>query len=148
MAGLAKILNGHVLNRSNERVNLKDRKYQGQVFGLYFGASWCQPCRAFTSLLSEIYEEFHREKQFKVIFVSADSDERSYKEYYKSMPWLAIDFRDQHIRDTLITNYNVTDVPKLILLDGDSGKTLCTNAKEQILHLDTEGKNFPWKSSR
>ena len=63
------------------------------------------------------------------------------------MPWLAVDFRDQKLRDDLAMKYSVTDVPKLVLLDGDTGKTLCTNAKEQILYLDTEGVNFPWRSS-
>ncbi|CAF1279454.1 unnamed protein product [Adineta ricciae] len=147
MAGLAKTFNGRVLNKSKEKINLTDRKYQGKIFGLYFGASWCQPCRAFSSFLSEIYDEFHKEKRFQIIYVSADADEQSYNQYCQTMPWLAVDFRDHKLRDDLAMKYSVTDVPKLVLIDGDTGKTLCTNAKEQILYLDTEGVNFPWKSS-
>ena len=63
------------------------------------------------------------------------------------MPWLALDYKDRKKREELFQKFNVTDIPKLVLLDGDSGRIICTNAKEQILYLDPEGKFFPWKST-
>ncbi len=40
MAGVAKLFDGHILNKSNEEVDLKDEKYKGKIFGLYFSAHW------------------------------------------------------------------------------------------------------------
>ncbi len=62
------------------------------------------------------------------------------------MPWLALDYRAWRKREELSKRFNVNGIPKLVLIDGDSGETICTNAKDQ-LHLDVEGRNFPWKSS-
>ncbi|CAF1456072.1 unnamed protein product [Adineta steineri] len=147
MAGIARLVNGSVHNKAKEEINLNDRKYKGKIYGLYFGAKWCEPCRNFTTLLTELYQEFHREKKFKIIYISSDNDEESFNEYRKNMPWLAVDFKQQKLREDLSTKFDVTGLPKLVLIDGDTGKTICTNAREQILYLDTEGKNFPWKST-
>ncbi len=106
----------------------------------------CPPCRTFTPLLTELYEEYHNEKNFQIIFISSDSDQKSFNDYYKTMPWLALDYKEQRKREELLRKFNVTGIPKLVLIDGDSGEIICTNAKEQILYLDVEGLNFPWKS--
>jgi hypothetical protein len=40
MAGVAKLFDGHISNKSNENVDLNDEKYKGKVIGLYFSAYW------------------------------------------------------------------------------------------------------------
>ena len=40
MAGVAKLFDGHIRNRSDEEVNLDDDKYRGKRIGLYFSAHW------------------------------------------------------------------------------------------------------------
>jgi hypothetical protein len=40
MAGVAKLFDGHILNKSKEEIDLNDQKYKGKVIGLYFSASW------------------------------------------------------------------------------------------------------------
>ena len=40
MAGVAKLFDGHIVNKSNEVVDLNDENYQGKVIGLYFSAHW------------------------------------------------------------------------------------------------------------
>lgn len=40
MAGVAKLFDGHILNSSNEEVDLNDEKYQGKIIALYFSAHW------------------------------------------------------------------------------------------------------------
>jgi nucleoredoxin len=62
------------------------------------------------------------------------------------MPWLALDYKERKKREDLFRKFNVNDIPKLVLIDGDSGEIICTNAKEQILYFDVDGVNFPWKS--
>lgn len=40
MAGVAKLLGKHVINRAHKEVDLTNRKYKGTIFGLYFSAHW------------------------------------------------------------------------------------------------------------
>jgi hypothetical protein len=40
MAAVALLFDGHIINKSNEEVDLNDEKYKGKVFGLYFSAHW------------------------------------------------------------------------------------------------------------
>ncbi len=40
MAGVEKLFDGHILNKSNEEIDLNDEKYKGKVIGLYFSAHW------------------------------------------------------------------------------------------------------------
>ena len=40
MSGVAKLFNDNVLNKSDEKVDFNDDKYDGTVFGLYFSAHW------------------------------------------------------------------------------------------------------------
>ena len=63
------------------------------------------------------------------------------------MPWLALPFKERRKAEELARKFDVNDIPKLVLIDGDSGATICTNAKEQILYLDVEGLHFPWRSA-
>ncbi|CAF2639155.1 unnamed protein product [Rotaria sp. Silwood2] len=147
MAGVAKIFDGHILNKSKELVDLNDEKYKGKTIGLYFSAHWCPPCRNFTPLLTEFYKSHAEEKNFEIIFISSDNDEKSFDEYYKDMPWLSLDFKEREKAEELNEKFNITGIPKLILLDGDSGDIVSTDARNQIQSKDTKGENFPWKSS-
>lgn len=55
----------------------------------------CGPCRAFTPELVNTYNTINEtDKKFEIIYVSSDSDEDTFKEYYGEMPWLAIKFED------------------------------------------------------
>ena len=146
MSGIAKLLNGRVYDKSHKEIDLNDRKYRGYISALYFSADWCPPCHAFTPLLTELYDEFGKEKRVKVIFISADRDDHSFKKYFRTMPWYAFDYKERKKREDLMTKFQVDEIPKLILIDGDTGEIICTNAKEQLLYLDPEGTNFPWKS--
>ncbi|CAF5017255.1 unnamed protein product [Rotaria sp. Silwood1] len=64
-----------------------------------------------------------------------------------NMPWLALDYKERTKKSKLSDKYNVREILTLILLDGDSRDVVCTNAKKKIQFDDTEGKDFPWKSS-
>ena len=50
------------------------------------------------------------------------------------MPWLALGFRDRRKTEELLHRFSVTEIPKLVLLDGDTEKVICSNAKEHIVH--------------
>ncbi|CAF1326353.1 unnamed protein product [Rotaria sordida] len=147
MAGVAKLFDGHIINKSKESVDLNDEKYKGKTIGLYFSAHWCPPCRGFTPVLIEFYKTHSGNKKLEIIFISSDRDEKSFNEYYEDMPWLALDFTDRKKKEELGKKFNVSGIPTLILLDGDSGDVVCTNARSQIQSEDSKGEKFPWKSS-
>ncbi|CAF0803272.1 unnamed protein product [Rotaria sordida] len=147
MAGVAKLFDGHIVNKSNEPVDLNDDIYKGKVIGLYFSAHWCPPCRGFTPVLIEFYKNYSKEKNFEIIFISSDRDERAYNEYYKDMPWLTLPYSERKKKEEIGKKYHITGIPTLTLLDGDSGDIICKDARDKIQHRDTRGEHFPWKPS-
>jgi hypothetical protein len=40
MAGVAKLFDEHILNKSDEEVDLNDEEYEEKTIGLYFSAHW------------------------------------------------------------------------------------------------------------
>ena len=64
-----------------------------EFVAIYFSAHWCPPCRGFTPVLSEFYNEINKDgKKVEVIFVSSDQDEAAFKDYFSEMPWKATSF--------------------------------------------------------
>jgi len=113
----------------------------GKVVGLYFSAHWCPPCRQFTPILSGIYQELQREKKpFEIVFVSSDRDEKSFKEYFGSMPWKAIPFGSE-LKNALGQKYGISGIPALVLLDPE-GNTITTQGRELISKQGAKG--FPF----
>ena len=55
---------------------------------LYFSASWCPPCRAFTPVLKDFYEK--NKNVVEIVFLSSDQNEKEFEEYFAKMPWLAV----------------------------------------------------------
>ncbi len=107
----------------------------------------CPPCRSFTPVLIEFYNKHATEKNFEIIFISSDRDEKSFNDYYKDMPWLTLDFKDRKNKEELGKKFSVTGIPTFILIDADSGDVICADARDQIQNEDANGENFPWKST-
>lgn len=40
MTAVAKLFDGHIINKLSEEVDLNDEKYKGKIIGLYFSAHW------------------------------------------------------------------------------------------------------------
>lgn len=80
----------------------------------------------------------------EIIFVSSDEDEHSFDEYYAEMPWWKLDFQQREKKEELASRFEVNGIPKFILLDGDEGTILCSDAREQIQSRDKRGEHFPW----
>ncbi|KAH3767297.1 nucleoredoxin 1 [Pelomyxa schiedti] len=78
----------YLLGKEGNRVGLVG--LEGKIVGLYFSAHWCPPCKVFTPLLAEVYKELVAQgKPLEIVFVSSDSNEDEFSEYYNEMPWLA-----------------------------------------------------------
>ncbi len=60
------------------------------------------------------------------------------------MPWLTLDFNDRWRKEYLSNICGVSGIPKLTLLDGDSGYVICDDARNYLQLHDIKGEYFPW----
>jgi len=122
--------------------DVKGSSLNGKVFGLYFSAHWCPPCRGFTPKLAEWYKKDLQAKGFEVVFVSSDKDEASFKEYSAEQPWLALDFADRKRKDQLSTFFGVEGIPSFVIIDKD-GSVITKDGRAAVTG-DPTGADFPW----
>lgn len=115
----------------------------GKHVGIYFSAHWCPPCRQFTPMLRKTYLMMQAlGKPFEVVFVSHDQSEQEFEDYYKSMPWLALPFKESMRRSGLARRFSVNGIPALVIISPE-GQVLTSNARAALIK-DPEGANFPW----
>lgn len=132
-----------LVRNNGDQVNIDSIK--GKKLGLYFSASWCGPCRQFTPVLIEAYNELLKEGDFEIVFISADEDDESFNGYFSKMPWLAIPFADEEARDRLDELFEVRGIPHLVILDGN-GKVVSDEGVEIIREYGTEA--YPFTAER
>lgn len=138
--------NGFQTLLGDELINTKGEKFgvdslDGKIVGLYFGASWCPPCRAFVPDLVKVYNTIKEDsKPFEVVFVTSDRDEEEMMGYMKkyNMPWLALDYENEHVAK-LRAHYEVRGIPSFIVL-GPDGSTISKNGRGDI--ADKEAAAF------
>ena len=56
-------------------------------------------------------------KVLEVIFVSYDRTQQKFDEYFQAMPWLAVAFDRDDLKETLDEDFGVTGIPTLVVLD-------------------------------
>ena len=70
-----------------------------------------------TMVFGDLYEKY-RSKGLKIYQVSFDSDEHVWKNKAANLPWMCV-YDKQSVQSRLLTQYNVTDLPTLFLIDGE-----------------------------
>ena len=100
-------------------------------FGLYFSAHWCPPCRNFTPKLKNFYEVVNKnQKQIEIIFVTSDKSEAEFNEYFGSMPWISLPFKDESI-DILKQTFEVMGIPTFLVFNSE-GKLIDDKARTTV----------------
>uniref|UniRef100_A0A0D6QTS7 protein-disulfide reductase n=1 Tax=Araucaria cunninghamii TaxID=56994 RepID=A0A0D6QTS7_ARACU len=125
----------------NNGEKVKVEELEGKTLGLYFSAHWCPPCRGFTPLLSEVYTKLLEKGDFEIIFVSKDKDEKSFQDYHKTMPWLALPFSDAKAREKIHKSFGVVGIPTLVFLDKES-KTVSGDGRDIVANYGAEAYPF------
>jgi nucleoredoxin len=102
----------------------------GKTVGLYFSAHSPGPCKNFTLELVEIYNELLKKGEtFEIVFLSLDDEEKDFEDYYASMPWLALPFAHNTVKDLCHRLYVADeDIPCLIIIGPDGKRVKTGNA--------------------
>lgn len=122
-------LQGKSLKRFDD-AQLSGTKY----YAIYYSASWCPPCRAFTPKLVEFYNRIKPQNpHFELIFVSSDQTEQDMEKYIKGdkMMWPALSF-DKKPTNKVLTSFSGRGIPCLVLV----------NAEGKVLSHSYEGENY------
>ena len=113
------------------QVSPADAFKKAKLIGIYFSMHNCPPCRQFTPVLAELYNEINEsEKVMEVIFCSGDKTQDEYDEYYGEMPWLALPKGDARL-PPIAKKFEVRGVPRLIIIKPD-GTVVEQNAVQKI----------------
>mmetsp|Transcript_9655 Transcript_9655/g.16099 ORF Transcript_9655/g.16099 Transcript_9655/m.16099 type:complete len:150 (+) Transcript_9655:64-513(+) len=111
---------------------------QGKTrIAIYFSAHWCPPCRAFTPMLAEFYEQLSEEdpSSLQIVFVSSDRDEASFNEYYGTMPWVALPLSNSSAKQSLASKFGVRGIPYLVVLDSSDGSVKDQDARSTVVSV-------------
>jgi len=116
-AKLHDILKGELVAADGSKTNAEALK--GKVVAIYFSAGWCQPCKAFTPQLIQVYSKLKIAdgKDFEIVLVSADRSQEAFTDYFGKMPWLAVDFADAETRSSLSAACGVQGIPMLAIFN-------------------------------
>eukprot|EP00759_Apiculatamorpha_spiralis_P007011 PhF_6_TR14171/c0_g1_i2/m.22677/K17609/NXN; nucleoredoxin len=115
---------------------------QGKYVLLYFSAHWCPPCRAFTPLLANFYRKHAASKNFEIVFVSLDQNEKEFNEYFAEHPWYAVPFSYRGALESIQQKSNIQTIPTLLVYSPEG--QLITNNARNLVPQDPNGERFPW----
>jgi len=131
---MVELLGSSLLKKVGSKISTAEAFHGKKFVVLYFSASWCPPCKAFTPQLVKFYNKCSKEGQFEVVFVSSDRTVPSFDEYYGKMPWLAIptDAAAVEIKTNLAKTFSIAGIPTTIVLEVDSGKYITDNPRTVV----------------
>lgn len=104
------------------------------VIGIYFAASTCPACGAFTPELVRVYNELRTGgKSFEVVLASVDADADAVLPFMQKygMPWLAVP-HDRSLILGLAGRWGIQWVPTLVVIDSRR-RTITTAGRGEIV---------------
>jgi len=114
------IIKGCSLVKADESTKPVDEALAGKdIVLVYFSAHWCPPCRRFTPLLKNFYQDVS-EKGVELIFVSSDRSKEDMLNYMKEShgDWYAFE-HESKIGQKLNKKFRVSGIPTLVALKTD-----------------------------
>jgi len=113
-----------------------------KAIGVYFSAHWCNPCLVFTTTLKQFYEK--HSKDIEIIFLSSDNNPKQFKEYYQTMPWLAIPYEKRDKIQAISSLYSVRVIPTLVFISPD-GQIITQDGRKLVTDAQNDPQlSMPW----
>ena len=84
----------------------------------------------------------HFAQPFEVVYVSLDTDAKTYRDVVRSSPWPAMLQSDEDRRSAIIQQFETLEVPCLVILDKD-GNLLNRAALGPVL---SNPDDYPWRT--
>ncbi|KAK1945151.1 Tryparedoxin [Phytophthora citrophthora] len=124
MTLLEKLLGKTLVSRRGETTTHEALEHK-TVIGLYFTASTCRPCRAFTPVLATVhrnmtlnaYKTLPMKDQLDVVVLSIDRSPVAFHDTLLQTPFLAVPFHRREVVQDLWKRYDVKKIPALIFVD-------------------------------
>lgn len=117
-----------------------DAVKQKRYVGLLFAAYWCLPCRLkFTPKLVETYATKLKESGVEIVYISSDTTQPQFDEYFGQMPWFALQYSQEQLREDISSHYKIASIPSLVLFDAKTGEVITKQGRECI-----DNGEFPW----
>ena len=134
-----------LLTSSGKEVDAK-QALAGKTVGVYFSASWCGPCRAFTPQLVKFHRQTAKKNNIEIVFASCDKSSQAMFDYMKkdNMPWYALPF-DGEQSAALKNELHVSGIPTLAVF-GPDGKLVTKSGRTDVTILGAKAA-ARWKSS-
>lgn len=124
--------NQKLLNQKGDSLDAES-ELSGKVILVYFSAHWCPPCRGFTPVLKDFYEELQNAgKPIAIVFVSSDRSEEDMNSYFREDhgDWFCAPFGCS-MANQLKQNCGVSGIPCLALVDME-GKMLHKDGRSDV----------------
>ena len=107
-----------------------------KILIFYFSAHWCPPCRQFTPILAEKFENHQNQScstKSCVVFVSRDRNEKEQMDYMKEShgDWPSVPCQS-NLQTKLSTAFQVEGIPMVVVVKVSDGKIITKGGKEKI----------------
>lgn len=146
VVSMESLLGKTLLGQDNKTIATNKALEQKEFVLLYFSASWCPPCRAFSPVLKEFYKHTKNDSNVEIVYIASDKDYAEFQEYFGSMPWLSLPETNPsdkttsssspssvvEIKNQLATMCQVRGIPTLIVLEKSTGHFVTDQARNQI----------------
>lgn len=101
---------------------------------LYFSASWCPPCKAFSPILAQFYNAIAKDGKIEIVYISSDKTTDDFDKYFATMPWLSIPLVEgsAKIKNNLSQTLKIAGIPMLVVLDAKTGEFITGLAREEV----------------
>ncbi|KAL3078063.1 hypothetical protein niasHT_033785 [Heterodera trifolii] len=133
----------------DQLVNGQEALQGCEVVALYFSAHWCPPCRNFTPVLKQFYDELKKSPEtapFEIVFVSFDRSADDLSNYLREShgDWLYIPHGSEHI-ETLSKKFGISGIPALVVLKKD-GTLVTKDGRADVQNLSPSNAMAKWRS--